>query len=408
MSIVTVLGASGTVSVPFKSAVNAQFATQIAVQISNAVAAGNLYQSPVGTTGTGSFGQTGELVIGGTTPAAAATTSYTLPNAYTAVVNNATNPVTITAGASPVHALSVLGGTGGTTFYAASSIGGSIALGGGTNLIAGSSVVSGAGDSTNGGLTGNWNIDTGSSTSGGSDQIYLASGNDVVYFGAGDTINAGGANVLGAVFNTDAVDPTFFIGSGDSTVFGLGSADLAILGNNATGGGVYVLGTGGNGVAVAGAGNTTLVGGGNGDILYASSATGAKAILFAGAGNEILQAGAEGGNSTLYGGSGTDSLSGGKGNDVIEAGSGHDTIWTGLGNDSVWFYNKASNGTAVDHIIDFNVATSTLVLAGYSSAPTVVSAVNAPLTIKLGDNSLVTFDNLNTQSYASIHTITST
>ena len=404
----TVLGAGGTVTVPFDSASNAAFANQIAAQISAAVTGGTLYQSPTigDTTGTPGPGQTGEVVIGGLNPTPATTTNYALPNSYTAVINNASNPVTITAGASPSGALSVIGGTGGTTFFAGSSVGGSIALGGGTNLIAGSASLNGAIDSTNGGLTGNWNVDVGSTAPGASNQVYLASGDDVVNFGAGDTINAGGAHVLGAEYSTAAANSTFFIGSGDSTVFGLGSADLAILGNNAAGGGVYVLGTGGNGVAVAGENNTTLVGGGGGDLLFANSAPGAQAILFAGAGNETLQAGGEGGSSTLYGGSGNDALSGGKGNDVIEAGSGHDTIWTGLGNDSVWFYNKASNGTAVDQVVDFNIATSTLLLAGYSSGPSVVSAVNAPLTIKLGDNSLVTFDNLNTQSYASIHTIT--
>ena len=413
MTAVTVLGASGTIAVPFKSAVNASFAQQLANQITSAVSSGALTALPYNPSASAlpAGGAENELVLGGagsTGGAASGGTSYTLPSSYVAIVNNANAPVTISAGADPVAKVSVLAGIGGTTFFAgASSVGGTIEVGGGVNTISGSSAPSGALTSLNGGLSGDWLIGSGSGAGVGSDDIFLASGLDTVAFGGGDTVHAGGAAVLGLVTNTDAVDPTFFIGSSPSTVFGLASANVNILGNDgATGGGVYVLGSGGDGVIAAGAGNTTLVGGGNNDVLYASTASGAQAMMFAGADNETLQGGYSGGNSTLYGGSGTDVLAGGVNSDVIAAGAGTDTIYTGLGQDSVWFY--APTATAVtDTITDFDPNNDTLILQGYASH-TVTSAAGAPLTITLSDSSTITFMNLTTAQAGSLKITTIT
>jgi Ca2+-binding RTX toxin-like protein len=408
MTAVTVLGASGTIAVPFKSSINASFAQQLANQITSAVQNNTLTAQPYNPSAAAlpTGGTENELVIGGiqsTGGAASGGSSYTLPSSYVAIVNNANAPVTIQAGDAPVAKVSVLAGTGGTTFYAgASSVGGSIFVGGGLNTIAGSTGFSGALNNANGGLSGDWLIGSGNGTPGSvdGDDIYLSSGQDTVAMGGGDTVHAGGANVLGLVTNTDG-DPTFFIGSAPSTVFGLAAAGVNILGNDgATGGGVYVLGTGGDGVIAAGGGASTLVGGGSGDTLYASTMSGAQAVMYAGGGNETLQGGYSGGSSTLYGGSGNDVLAGGSGDDVIAAGSGTDSIYTGLGTDSVWFYKPVASDVK-DTITDFDPNNDTLILQGYTSH-TVTSQAGAPLTITLSDSSTITFLNLTTSQAGSL------
>jgi Ca2+-binding RTX toxin-like protein len=408
MTAVTVLGASGTIAVPFKSSVNASFAQQLANQITSAINNNTLTAQPYNPT-PGALPTSGadELVIGGITSAGGAASggsSYTLPSSYVAIVNNANAPVTIQGSDAPVAKVSVLAGTGGTTFFAgASSVGGSIFVGGGANTIAGSSGFNGSLTSTNGGLSGDWLIGSGNGSPGAvdSDDIYLASGVDTVALGGGDTVHAGGAAVLGLVTNTDG-DPTFFIGSAPSTVFGLAAAGVNILGNDgATGGGVYVLGSGGDGVIAAGGGASTLVGGGSGDTLYASTMAGAQAIMYAGGGNETLQGGYSGGTSTLYGGTGTDVLAGGASDDVIAAGSGTDSIYTGLGQDSVWFYQPVTGKGVQDTITDFDPNSDTLILQGYTSH-TVTSQAGAPLTITLSDSSTITFLNLTTSQAGSL------
>lgn len=406
MATVTVSGASGTVAIPFKSTVNASFAQQLANQISTAIKNGTLTGTPYNPSGAPvAGGPLNELVIGGSVPGASGAASYTLPNSYAAIVSNSTNPVTVTAGASPVAPLSVLGGEGGTTFFASSTIGGSLSFGGGKNVVAGSATFTGAQDSSDGGLNGQWTISSGAA-SGSSANIVLATGKDTVIFGGGDTVQAGGASVLAFDSNTDAVDPTFFIGSAPSTVFGLASPNLDILGQGASGGGVYVLGTGGNGVIAAGAGNTTLVGGGNGDVLFANTTAGAQAVFYAGAGGETLQGSYSGGNSTLYGGSGPDVIAGGSGNDVIEVGSGNDSLFTGLGQDSVWFYAPTAKAVK-DVIYDFHPDQGTLIFQGYTGY-TVTSTGSAPLTITLSDSSQITFNNLTTAQASTLKITTIT
>ena len=98
---VTVLGASGTIAVPFQSAVNATFSAQLANQISVALGS-TLTATPYNPSAATAIDPQDQLVIGGSAPAAPAASSYVLPNNYVAVVNNANSPVTVTAGVTPV------------------------------------------------------------------------------------------------------------------------------------------------------------------------------------------------------------------------------------------------------------------------------------------------------------------
>lgn len=406
MSLVTVLGAAGTtVSLPFTSHTNAVFAQQLASQISAAITSGSLSGGPINppSAPSGAAGTENILVVGGVNSigGAPAATSYVLDDTYAAVVNNSSAPVTVTAGSLPTAPVSVLGGVGGTTFFGgASSVGGSIALGGGANTIAGSASFHGSVSSTNGGLNGDWSISTGAGIGAGSDAIYLATGADTVSFGANDSVNAGGASVLGFVTNTDRADPTFFIGSANSTVFGQASSNVYILGNDtsATGGGYYQLGTGGNGVIAASAGSSTLVGGGYGDVLFASSASGAQAVMKAGLGDETLQGGYSGGSSTLYGGIGNDELVIGQLNksakDAVYIGSGTDTVWAGVGQDSI-FFNAATARSVHDTIYNY-AGNTNVVLEGYGGY-SVTSAAGTTLTLTLSDSSTIIFSGLSTE-----------
>src|SRR5208283_769878 len=76
----------------------------------------------------------GEFVISSTNGG----TSFAPLAGYTDIVNNSTKAVTITGGGGAAS-YEVLAGTGGTTFFDSSALGGGIGLGGGANTVAGNS-----------------------------------------------------------------------------------------------------------------------------------------------------------------------------------------------------------------------------------------------------------------------------
>jgi hypothetical protein len=162
--------------------------------------------------------------------------------------------------------LLVVAGSGGLNFQAGSStIGGAVFVEGGANTIAGGPVQA-TRTSANGGLQGNWVVDTG----GGQNDVWLATGNDVVLLGGNDTIHAGGQNVLidgtGAGKSLDV-----FVGPGNVTVFGgKTSGDLIHADGLPTGTDYLAGGSGGNNTITAGAGTTTLFGGGSYSLIEAA------------------------------------------------------------------------------------------------------------------------------------------
>ena len=250
MATVTVLGANGTITVPFKSQANASLAQQLANQISQAINDGSIYPADydlqmldgLPALPSVKYSQSiGEEVNGDNTPI---NTWTDVPNSagYPAIIVNNTEPVTVTGAPYQIAPYSIIGGDGtvedaagraSMTFYGGnSSVGGSIFLGGGQNFMAASDSITGAADSTNGGLIGDWTIGTGGDGSGGdSDSIYLSRGNDTVFIGANDTINTGGANALIQASSTDPVQATVFLGSGNVTYYGGTESGDLILGN---------------------------------------------------------------------------------------------------------------------------------------------------------------------------------
>lgn len=405
MATVTVAGASGTITLPFKSQANASLAQQLADQISAAITGGGLIAAsynaaPLPPSPSVPGGSLGEQVIGDNAPTATSPASIQNPSGYPALVVNASNPVTVN-GAPSQGPYSIIGGNGGLTFYGQGSFqGGSIFLGGGQNVLTGNDLPTGAMDATNGGLIGDWTIGIGAGATG-TDLIRLASGNDTIFVGSQDTVATGGANTLIMSSDADPRSSTVFLGAGKVTYFG-GSdfGDLILGGGVATGDDVIVLGRGGNGTVVAGTGNTTLVGGGDGDLMFADT-NGARQQLWA-SGNETLLGGGTS-SDTFFGFSGISTTgnvfmtaANGTGNNEFWAGSGNDTIWTGLGNDTVFFFadhttHADSVAAGNDVILGFN-PNSTLWIYGYANATFGSSA--AGVTLTLSDGTQLTFQGI--------------
>lgn len=400
MAIVTVLGASGTISVPFKSDSNALLAQQLADQISLAINSGTLYAAPYNAPSLPVLptvpggASIGEQVIGGNSPSAPLTPSVQNPAGYPAIVVNASEPVTVTGAPSQTAPYSIIGGEGGLTFLGeGSSLGGSIFLGGGMNTVAGTTNQTIAPDSTNGGLIGDWTIGTVGTDAADSDLIRLASGNDTLTIGANDTISTGAANALITASNAPVI---VFPGAGNVTFYGGSTSGDRVLANNiTTGNDLIVLGSGGNGTVVAGTGNATLIGGGDGDVLFGDTGP-VEQQLFA-AGNETLMGGGASSDS-FFGFSAADSVGNvamsagyGTGNNQFWVGAGNDTVWTGMGNDSVFVVadRTANSGSPANDIIYGWNSNNTMYLQGYSSQSFGGSALG--VTLSLSDGTQITF-----------------
>lgn len=142
---------SDVLEITFDSSNAASVARQtIANDINAAIAAGTIYVPPFNTAPPLPSGDSVGLFV---ITSASSGEVFTLPTGYTDVVDLATAPITIvgSGGSSPYE---ILAGTGGLTFYASDSLGGSIAAGGGANTIAGGSSLTG--------LQGDWLVDVGS------------------------------------------------------------------------------------------------------------------------------------------------------------------------------------------------------------------------------------------------------
>ncbi len=259
-------------------------------------------------------------------------------------------------------------------------------------------------------------------TGGSSAAVTVSGTNNVVFGGTGDftalvnnasnTVIAGGAGstitaAAGAVVSghDNATGPLVFIGgAGTSSVIGgAGGTDLVTVG---TGGVLFGSGINAHATVTGGTGQATLFGGAGSMVTFLGS-VGGGAYFVAGSGNETLLAAASATNNTFAGSSvaGTQQqFIGGTGSDTLMAGAGAVTMTGGAGSDAFVFFRAATSGAA-DVITDFTSSDS-LFFVGYDSTqsatllqanaygPAVASPGNSGLTLKLSDNTTVTFTNL--------------
>jgi hypothetical protein len=235
--------------------------------------------------------------------------------------------------------LVVVAGKGGLNLQAgASSVGGSVVVEGGDNKIAGGPTVASR-NGENGGLQGNWFVQT----KGGANDVWLATGNDVVMLGGTDTIHAAASNALieGTGRGT-TID--VFVGPGNITVFGGATKGDYIQANGLpTGTDELVGGSGGYNTITAGAGTTTLAGAGRDNLLVAAGA------------------------------------------DTIRPGNGNDTVSFSILNTSTL--------QPKDLITDWNKS-DTLLLSGYDPTKDIWSKTSLGSVLSLSDGTQITFLNV--------------
>lgn len=245
-------------------------------------------------------------------------------------------------------------------------------------------------------------------TLGGSDNLLIGGSNNiaVTVTGTTDTVAAGS----GATSVTATSGAIVFGSSGGLDITGGADASSVLGASGATnavtvGAGGILFFTGGNDTTsiVGGTGQTTLVGAGGSNMFFHGSGGGLN--FAAGAGNETLNA--SGSTTNDFYGSGSDStggdtITGGSGDDTFTAGAGADSFVGGAGDNTfVFFASQTSLNSAGAHDYLSNWTSSDgLFLIGYSSTDSAASLManstvsGGNLTIKLSDNTEITFNNV--------------
>ena len=333
MSVVTVPGAAGiSVALNYTNADAANIAKSVLGAIYAAQTSGALFPQVYSASMPAvPAGQTGALFADGSNG-----TNIVAPIGYLGVVDSAASPVTI-AGANQINE-SVLGGSGGLTFYTNGGSG-AVVGGDGNNLIASPTL--------NGGT---WTLD------------FYGSGNSTVYGGsANDLIQSGnGHNLLFLGSGADAV----YSSGADTIIAGTGNSTVAT-----STAGAFVYGGNGNDILVNAGGADTFSAGGGAETVFAASSGGlyflnnSPSINFVGSGSVASTIVGGSGDATLFGGSGTNqiftgqattvadlqssanTIIGGSGNVTVYAGTGHDTVFQGSG--QLLYDAQQSNSTIV-------------------------------------------------------------
>lgn len=458
---VTVLGSNGSsnayVTIPFTSD-NQALGQQLADTITQAVITGTLVPNYYtgGALPTIPDGYLGAINFGGIGSPSSGPASITIPQGVyiNAIIDNASNPVTVTGNGGGGAPVSVLAGAGGLTFNSGvvpgfvSAGSGTVVAGGGTNTVNISPILSNQ-------QGGNWLLSLGD----GSNTINVASGNSTIMGGSGsNNVNLTGSNSDKLTLQgNDSVGVSFggtdvaITQTGGSAVVSMGGAwhGNAVLNGSSNmdaAGGATIFGGGGSVTAQGGAGtayfvggsfgrnrlfgaegNTTLFGANNGDRLFQNSSAivGDSTIMYAGAGNETLAGsgnfildfnsqkyaeslvGSIGGTemfgSTVAGS--TTNMYAGLGADTIVAGSGTQNIdGTAYYGGDLYIFEKgitSLQGGAHITISDFTVGQDTISLQGYGISnmqelqqASTISQGNT--TVSLGDGTQVTFMNVTT------------
>ena len=168
----------------------------------------------------------------------------------------------------------------------------------------------------------------------------LAGGGKLTFFatgGSGSVITGGGNDMI-SIASADIGDWLIATGNGDDTIRALGGgADTISLGS-----GKNLLQLGGGSSYVTTLGSDTVLAGGGGETIDASSSTGKEVIygdtsrlFFVAGGAATVFGGA--GSDTVYGGTGPDLLEGGsKGDNFLQAGDGRATLFGGGSGDQLY------------------------------------------------------------------------
>lgn len=359
--------------------------------------------------------------------------SLVLPTGFEGLIAAGENAVTLSASTSDAV---LIGNNGRNTLRATGARSTLVAGEGASSLLAqgaGNMMIGGAGDDS---MAGGGTFFTGAGRNlvslNETGSVVRAEGRDTVFTGlagpASDTVGATGFSE-GTVIFAGAGRLTFVNADASSTVTGGAGGSATIFGG--TGGGIFQGGSaGGNQLiggsrirsrvvspgesnftaiipsyppratvtfyppAATGTGTVTLVGGGDGDLLYADGL--GQNILFAGPGNSTLIGGANAGASVFVGAFGTaaTTVQGGNGDDIVFAGTGRLVADGGAGTDLFVFAADRPGGTTV--INGFNPGQDRLALLGFDPAEpsrALLSAqvANDSVTLTLVDNTRVTF-----------------
>jgi Ca2+-binding RTX toxin-like protein len=436
MPNVTVLGVGSDNKTPTIWTVGGGF-NQAAI-LKTAQSLANAITSAIGTTAVTPFTYTGTLptspgnanvlyVGSPTSPFGSAYSPISLTGSYYGVVDNGTNPVTITGNgnASGQFPVSIIAGTGGITYN--NLLTGNSVVGAGTIVAAGgnNAITIQGSPATVGGF--DILLDSGTNTidaAAGNNSINAGTGNNAVTLGAGaNYLNSNGSDtVIGGTgtdtINVQAGSVTYTGGSG-GLLFqggGLGQASSVVGGTGAVTaygglGGGYIKGgiSETPNILIGQAGQTTLV-----------SASNAGDSLFSAAGGDSL-VGSSGGNDTFYSGGSGDTVAFGGGNDTFTAPNHFGPPFTFPSSISdVFQFNAASTHGGNDIINNFTVGADSISLTGYSVTSDTItltnykSSVNASVgvtvpgvtgapgwnsVISLSDGTTITITNVTTLSH---------
>jgi Ca2+-binding RTX toxin-like protein len=389
-------GADSNITLSYDSDGTAALARQVAAAISAGLDDPTIqsFNNKSGLPPTLPAGMTGEFVqsVSGRTP---------LPAGYDFVVDSAKHAV-IFGNGDPNE--QVLAGNGSLTYVAGAGAGSVIAGGGKDKIDIGQSdpgnwlIALGNGNDTIRALgTGNDTVSVGS----GKDQIKLGNGGtfltthgaDTVLAGSGsETIDAsrskGGDVVYG---NTSSLD---FLAGGGATVQGGSGSDTVYCGKGMV---LFEGGSGGNNYLQAGSGRATVVGGGNGDQLFAAGHK--EQLLEAASGNETLSGIGAFGADTFKGGSGSDQVFGGSGTNTFIAGSGASTVTANPGAKNLFDFVKGAGGgnetvQGLTSASQVNIELSGFGPHEIKYALDHQTTTDGSVTIKLSDSTTVTFLNI--------------
>ncbi len=198
----------------------------------------------------------------------------------------------------------------------------------------------------------------------GSVTVFAADAKATLYGGtAGGNVLVAGTTLPDRAFVTFDGRPAAM--ADGSSIGGGGNGDLLVLTGNANN--LAAAGGGSETLTGSGAsGDNTFFGGTGADLI----ATGAgQDLVVAGPGAATISGGA--GAAAIFAGAGTAVVLGGTGADYVQAGAGNATLFAGAGMDRIGVVDGQSGGSLV--VVGFRTGTDRVSAQGYAAAPTVTA-----------------------------------